>query len=112
MHGTPSTGTVRINRVGFPQCLKNVKAWAKTQARGGVRWVRESEVLALQWVDNKPVSVLTTIDSANDSVVAKRRLIADLRLRFIYRPEFQLLESLIFRFYDFSSFSLSTSVFA
>ncbi|XP_028407178.1 piggyBac transposable element-derived protein 4-like [Dendronephthya gigantea] len=26
LHGTPSTGTVRINRVGFPQCLKDVKA--------------------------------------------------------------------------------------
>jgi hypothetical protein len=42
LHGTPSMGTVRINRVGFPKCLKDVKAWAKTQAHGGVRWVRES----------------------------------------------------------------------
>ncbi len=32
----------------------------------------DSDVLILQWIDNKPVS-LVTIDSANDRVVAKRR---------------------------------------
>ena len=87
LHGTPSMGTVRIYRVGFPKCLKDVKAWAKTQARGGVRWVRESEVLTLRWVDNKPVSVLTTIDSANDSVLAKRRAMVDQKFAKIDVPQ-------------------------
>ena len=87
LHGTPCTGTVRINRVGFPQSLKDIKAWAKTQKRGGVRWVRESEVLTLQWVDNKPVSVLTTIDSANDQVVAKRRAMVDQKFTKIDVPQ-------------------------
>ena len=87
LHGTPSMGTVRINRVGFPKCLKDVKAWAKTQARGGVRWVRASEVLTLQWVDNKPVSVLTTIDSANDSVLAMRRAMVDQKFAKIDVPQ-------------------------
>ena len=83
LHGTPSMGTVRINRVGFPKCLKDVKAWAKTQARGGVRWVRESEVLTLQWVDNKPVSVLTTIDS----VLAKRKVMVNQKFAKIDVPQ-------------------------
>ena len=87
LHGTPSMGTVRINRVGFPKCLKDVKAWAKTQARGGVWWVRESEMLALQWVDNKPVSVLTTIDSANDSVLTRRRVMVDQKFAQIDVPQ-------------------------
>ncbi len=38
-----------------------------------MRWIRESDVLILQWIDNKPVSLVTSIDSANDRVVAKRR---------------------------------------
>ena len=77
--------------VGFPKCLKDVKAWAKTQAHGGVRWVRESEVLTLQWVDNKPVSVLTTIDSANDSandsVLTRRRVMVDQKFAQIDVPQ-------------------------
>jgi hypothetical protein len=38
-----------------------------------MRWERESNVLAIQWVDNKAVSLLTSIDSANEKAVARRR---------------------------------------
>lgn len=38
-----------------------------------MRWKRESNVLTVQWIDSKPVSLLTTIDSANDKVEVKRR---------------------------------------
>ena len=53
--------------------MKNVKEWAKKIQRGSMRWERESNVLTLQWVDNKPVSLVTSIDSANESVVVTRR---------------------------------------
>ncbi len=71
--GTPSVGTVKPNRKDFPKSLLNVKAWAKKRDRGSVRWVRHSPVLALQWIDSKPVSILTTLHSANDKVSCKRR---------------------------------------
>ena len=41
--------------------------------RGDVRWVRNSPVLALQWIDSKPVSILSTIHAGNDKVMCKRR---------------------------------------
>ena len=73
LHGTPSTGTVKVNRKDFPKCLLNVEKWAKNAERGDVRWVRNSHVLALQWIDCKPVSILTTLYSANDQVSCKRK---------------------------------------
>jgi hypothetical protein len=53
--------------------MRNVKVWAKKLKRGSMRWERESDVLALQWVDNKPVSLLTSTDSANDTMPVTRR---------------------------------------
>ena len=38
-----------------------------------MRWERDSPCLALQWVDNKVVSVLTTIDNANDYAQINRK---------------------------------------
>ena len=74
LNKTPSSGTARVYSEGFPEGLKNVKAWAKKEERGAMRWEREANVLTLQWVDNKPVSLLTSIDSANEKVVVKRRM--------------------------------------
>jgi hypothetical protein len=73
LHATPSSSTCRTNRTGFPKSMSNVKVWAKKLERGSMRWERESDVLALQWVDNKPVSLLTSIDSANDTTPVTRR---------------------------------------
>ena len=50
----------------FQLVSKNSKEWAKRRERGSMHWERDSPCLALQWVDNKVVSVLTTIDNAND----------------------------------------------
>jgi hypothetical protein len=66
-------GTVICNRKGFPEELKDVKQWEKISERGDMRWVRLEEVLALQWRDNKTVSVLTTIHNATDLSQAQRR---------------------------------------
>ena len=36
------------------------------QNRGAMRWVRDPPCLVLQWVDSKVVSLLSTIEIAND----------------------------------------------
>ena len=64
--GVLATGTIMETRRDFPASLKNSKEWAKGRERGSMRWERVSPCLALQWVDHKVVSVLTTIDNAND----------------------------------------------
>ena len=38
-----------------------------------MRWERDSPCLALQWIDNRVVSLLTTIDNANDRVQVDRK---------------------------------------
>ena len=63
--GVAATGTIIESRRDFPLNLRNSKQWAKGKDRGSMRWERDSPCLALQWVDNKVVSVLTTIDNAN-----------------------------------------------
>ena len=71
--GVAATGTVMDTRRDFPAGLKNSKEWAKGKNRGDMRWERDPSCLALQWVDNKVVSLLTTIDNANDQVMVKRK---------------------------------------
>ena len=63
--GAGATGTIRENRRDFPENLKDSKVWAKGKDRGSVGWGRDPPCLALQWLDNKVVSMLTTIDNAN-----------------------------------------------
>ena len=71
--GVLATGTFMETRRDFPANLKNSKQWAKGRDRGSMRWERDPPCLALQWVDNKVVSVLTTIDNANDQVQVRRK---------------------------------------
>ena len=71
--GVPATGTIIETRRNFPAALKNGKAWAKGKERGDMRWERDAPCLALQWIDNKVVSLLTTIDNANDRIQVNRK---------------------------------------
>ena len=71
--GVLATGTTMETRRDFPASLKNSKEWAKGRERGSMRWERVSPCLALQWIDNKVVSVLTTIDNANDHGQVSRK---------------------------------------
>ena len=87
LHGTPSSGTVRTNRVGFPKSLADVKVWARRKKRGTMRWERDSNVLTVQWIDTKPVSLLTTIDSANEKVEVTRRAKKDGKFQEISVPQ-------------------------
>ena len=72
--GVGATGTIRENRRDFPENFKDSKVWAKGKDRGSVRWGRDPPCLALQWLDNKVVSMLTTIDNANVKKQATRKI--------------------------------------
>ena len=71
--GVGATGTIRENQRDFPENLKDSKVWAKGKDRGSVRWRRDPPCLALQWLDNKVVSMLTTIGNANVKKQATRK---------------------------------------
>jgi len=59
------TGTILENRKDFPASLKNGKQWAKGKPRRTMHWERDPPVLAMQWVDNKVVSIISTASNAN-----------------------------------------------
>ena len=87
LQGTPSSGTARTSRVGFPKSLSDLKVWARKKKRGMMRWERNSNVLTVQWIDCKPVSLLTTIDSANEKVEVKRRTKKDGKFQEVNVPQ-------------------------
>ena len=70
---TPATGTITENRKGFPTKMKGGKSWAKGKERGAMRWERTEECLVMQWKDNRVVTLLTTIDNANETVTVTRK---------------------------------------
>ena len=72
-NGVLATGTILDSRRSFPAALKNSKEWAKGKERGCMRWVRDPPCLVLQWVENKVVSMITTVGNANDHVQVSRK---------------------------------------
>ena len=52
--------------------MKKRKEWARGEQQGSMRWERDRVCLALQWRDNRPVTILTLIDHANDYVHVDR----------------------------------------
>ena len=44
-----------------------------TESPGSMRWERDGVCLAEQWKDNRPVTILTSIDNANDFVMVARK---------------------------------------
>ena len=74
---TPSCGTITMNRKGFPDSMKDGKTWARKLDRGSMRWKRDGPCLAVQWKDNKLVTMLSSIDSANEFIEVKRKVKVD-----------------------------------
>lgn len=70
--GTPSTGTAAENRKGFPDSMKKGSEWAKKLDRGSMRWERDGVCLAQQWKDNRAVTILSSIENANDFIRVER----------------------------------------
>lgn len=73
--GVAVTGTITENSRVFPAGMKNGSQWSKAGnvERGSIRWERDPPILALQWLDNKVVSMLSTIENANDHVQVERK---------------------------------------
>lgn len=79
--GIPSTGTAAENRKGFPAYMKKGKEWVKKKERDPMRWQHDGVCLAQQWKDNRPVTVLLSIENANDYVMVDRKEKVGLRWR-------------------------------
>ena len=61
-------GTTRSNRRGFPECLKNVK-----MQRGEHQFVQKGPLVASVWMDNKAVTMLSTVAQADVTHIAHRK---------------------------------------
>ena len=70
--GMYAVGTAKANSTGFPQELKNKKAWEKAAVRGEIRFIRIRDVLCLQWMDRKSVSMYSTMHWGQDFDMALR----------------------------------------
>jgi len=59
--GTYATGTIRCNRIGLPDVLKNTKAFNR-EAQGTLEWrMHESRrMCVILWKDRKPVLIIST----------------------------------------------------
>ena len=73
--------------------MKNGKDWAKKQDKGAMKWEREGNCLALQWKDNRQVTMITTIDSANKYVMVDRKIKIGSKWRFMKVKQLQTIFS-------------------
>lgn len=73
IQGTHCCGTTTQNRKGYPDTMKDGSSWAKKESRGAMRWNRDGDCVAVQWKDNKLVTILSSIDSANLYVEVTRK---------------------------------------
>ena len=82
-------GTILDSRCSFPRALKKRIEWAKGQERESMRWVRDSPCLVLQWVENKVVSIITTVGNADEQGQVTRRVRTDgeWRERLVKQPK-------------------------
>ena len=64
--GVVATGKILPSRHSFLPALKKSQEWAKGWERQSMHWVRGPPCLVLQWVDNKVVSMITTVGNENE----------------------------------------------
>ena len=69
---TDLVGTVRSNRHGFPDRLKQSKHFERHGARGDMRYERVGRTVYVQWLDKRSVTVLSTFHVATDAVQVPR----------------------------------------
>ncbi len=72
--GILAVGTLRTDRRGTPEAVRDGKQWGRVAVRGDMRWVRDGNILYTQWKDSKAVTVASTVHSALDHGTAKRRI--------------------------------------
>ena len=73
-------GTILINRRGIPSQMKLKK---KIKQHGVCKWIREGNIVFIQWQDNKKVTFISSISKkANKFIHCKRRT----KVNGIFRP--------------------------
>ncbi|KAI2645260.1 PiggyBac transposable element-derived protein 4 [Labeo rohita] len=65
-------GTIRSNRVGFPQTTLN--RLPKNAPRGSIRWKRDNQLLFIEWKDTREVLMCSSLHSANGGQTVQRRV--------------------------------------
>ena len=68
-------GTTNTNRRGFPAEFRTTfRQWSKASSRGNMRWLRSDGNVAVQWKDNKTITMLSSFHSASDYGYCRRRV--------------------------------------
>ena len=57
-------GTVRSNRLGFPDRQKSTKQFEEKGSSGDMHYEHDSNIVYVQWLDKRAVTVLSTMNSA------------------------------------------------
>ncbi|XP_041460062.1 piggyBac transposable element-derived protein 4-like [Lytechinus variegatus] len=71
--GIFACGTIRCNRKGFPKEFKDtMKQWEKDTERGEMRWIRDEDVVVIQWKDKKVISVMSSYHPGNKNTHCTR----------------------------------------
>ena len=66
-------GTIRANRRSFPVAMKaDLKQFERYAERGTCRYIRDGNVLYLQWKDKRTVSMLSTIHLGHEHNLVQR----------------------------------------
>lgn len=64
--------TIRCNRVGLPQTTLN--NLPKTAHRGSMRWIRDDQLLFVEWKDTREALMCSSFHSANGDRTVQRRV--------------------------------------
>nr|XP_055037131.1 piggyBac transposable element-derived protein 4-like [Misgurnus anguillicaudatus] len=70
--GIWACGTIRSNRVGFPQATDN--RLPRNAPRGSMRWIRDDKLLFVEWKDTREVLMCSSFHSANGDCKVQRRI--------------------------------------
>ena len=54
--------------------MKRGNVWRRKKRKGDMRWEQNGSLLALQWQDNKIVTMLSSVDVANEYVTVNRKI--------------------------------------